>query len=128
MQIKTTYLSSFIAWLVILTPSYIDSIIAGMVRKGYTVSATSSNGEVSIPENNSSSATLCLKISLVSESVKPTDIHKDLIDILDDIKAYYHSVIVTPYVDCIWSGSNIVLTKAKTDILPEVKSKKSNLN
>ena len=129
MNINITYTYSFSVWLTVLTASYADMIIAGLVKKGYTVSSLASDGEISVDKISTTSALIALKISSVSEKVISSDIHADVISVLDDIKAYYHSVIVTPYVNCIWSGSNILLKKVMPPDMPPLPvPDKSNLN
>ena len=129
MNINITYNYSFSVWLTVLTESYADLIISGLVRKGYSVSTLDNNGEVSVDKHSTTSALIALKVSSVSEKIMSADIHVDIINILDDIKAYYHSVIVTPYVDCVWCGSNILLNKAMPPVMsPLPVPDKSNLN
>lgn len=128
MYITTTYVYSFIAWITILTPRYADSIIAGMVKKGYAVSAVAGNGEVLLAKEGNPSAIITLKITSVAETTSSSSVHKDLMNVMDELKGYYHSVIVAPYNDCCWCGTNIVLNKATPPPLPTVKADKSNLN
>lgn len=128
MHINTTFVYSYIAWAVVLTPSYTDGIIAGMVKKGYTVSSTAAKGEVVISKEVNTSAVISLKITSTFEGSNSGTIYKDLMDVLNDLKAFFYSVIVTPYVDCAWCGSNIVLNKPTAVAADTVKPNKSNLN
>jgi len=128
MRITTTYVYSFIAWITVLTPRYADGIIAGMVKKGYAVSAVAGNGEILLTKESNPSAIISLKITSVAETINSANIHKDLMNVLDELKAFYHSVIVTPYNDCCWCGSNILLQKTVPPPIPNIKPNKSNLN
>lgn len=128
MRINTTFVYSFIAWVVVLTPSYTDAIIAGMVKKGYAVSSTAAKGDVLIAKDSNASAMISLKIVSTSENADSGIIYHDLMAVLNDIKAYFYGVVVTPYVDCAWCGSNIVLNKPTAVATDTVKPDKSNLN
>lgn len=128
MWINTTYVYSFIAWLTVLTPKYADGIIAGMVKKGYSVSSISAPSDIVISKEGNPSAIVSLKITATKEIVTSANIHTDLIAVLNEMKAYYHSVIVAPFVDCCWCGSNIVFNKTISADDQTTKPNKSNLN
>ena len=128
MQINTTFVYSFIVWATVLTPSYTDGIIAGMVKKGYAVSSTAAKGEVVISKETNTSAVVSLKVTSTFENSNSATIYQDLMDVLNDLKAFFYSVVVTPYVDCAWCGSNIVISKPTAVVADTVKPNKSNLN
>lgn len=129
MYINTTFVYNFITWITVLTPSYTNAIIAGMVKKGYAVSSTAAKGEVLIAKDTNASAIISLKITSTIEGSNSGSIYKDLMEVLVEIKAFFYSVVVTPYVDCAWCGSNIAINKptaVATDVKPN--PNKSNLN
>ena len=113
---------SFTVWITVLTPSYTDAIIAAIVRKGYTVSATAGKGEVFIaPKEQDASAIISLKISIADETKQACNIYEDISLVLKEIKAFYYSIVVCKYVaDSIWCGTNINIS-IKRDPLPDEK-------
>ena len=120
------YIYNYIVWATVLTPSYTDSIIAALVKRGYAVSSLSKDICISIDEN--ASGIITLKVGTSDESKLAKDIYNDIIQILDEIKAFYYSVVITEYMDnCIWSGSNISISKKKPPSQGD-KETKSKLN
>lgn len=128
MRINTTFVYSYIAWMTVLTPSYTDAIIAGLVKKGYSVAATAAKGDVLITKESNVSAIISLKITSTKENSNSGSIYTDVMAVLNELKAYFYSVVVTPYVDCAWCGSNIVVNKPSAVAVDTVKPDKSNLN
>jgi len=127
-NINTTFVYSFIAWVTVLTPSYTNNIIAGMVKKGYAVSATSAKGDVVLAKDTNASAIISLKIVTTAENASSSSIYQDLMAVLNEMKAYFYSVVITPYVDCAWCGSNILINKPTAVAADISKPDKSNLN
>lgn len=129
MKFNIVYDRSFIAWLTVITPLYVDGIIAGMVKKGYTVGAAASDNALYIGRKDSPGVVISLLITTRAETIDAPKIHKDLIEVCDELKVLSYSIIVSAMTDCSWSSSNINLPKAaKPNPPPVPKTNKSNLN
>lgn len=129
MHVNITYERSFIAWITVITPLYSDRVIAGMVKKGYTVSAAAGNGEICLSRKDSPASLITLKVSSNDENISVVKIHTDLLDVLKEIKALQYSVIVSAMADCCWCNSNITFPeKAPAPKPPLPPTNKSNLN
>lgn len=111
--------------------SYQDKIVAGLIKRGYTVGSASS-GKVVINHENQVSAILALTIYKISEEeLAITKIYEDLAFILTDMKGYFYSIVIAETNNSTWAGSNIFLQPKKTiqQLLPApTDHKKSKLN
>ena len=96
----------FNVFITALTANYQDSIIAGLAKKGFTV-GPAIPGKI-VANGHSSSALLCLTV-YKAEEIKAADIHKDVMAVLDELQAWYYSVIVVLASDTCWVGSNFNL-------------------
>lgn len=98
----------YYCWITALLPSYQDGIIAGMVKKGYMVGPASKDGQIVSGQENAPAALIALSVYKAAETDCKA-IYADLIMVLGDMKAHYHSVVVALSSDAIWVGSNIQL-------------------
>lgn len=130
MKFNIYYDRAFIVWLTVITPLYLDNIIAGMVKKGYGVRPIASNGEWYVGKKDSPAAVISLLITTSSETASASQIHKDVVSVIDTIKILHYSIIVSAMTDCAWSGSNMVLPAPPPPkpVPPTPKPNKSNLN
>ncbi len=98
----------YYVWVTALLASYQDAIIAGMVKKGYMVGPAAKDGQIVSGAENSPAALIALSIY----KTKETDckaIYEDVIDLLTEMKAHFHSVIVSLSNDAVWVGPNILI-------------------
>lgn len=110
--------------------SYQDHIVAGMIKKGYTV-GLASTGKVAVNLDNQVSAVLALTVYKLSEEDIPiTKVYEDLGFILTEMKGYFYSIIIAETNNSTWAGSNIFLQPKKPQLLPSNtdSTKKSKLN
>ena len=95
-------------WVTCLIQGYEDKIVAGMVKKDYTVSLSNANG-VTVGEPNLASVVVSFMVYTRKEKVKAVDIYKDLVTVLQDNKIYFYSVVVSAMTDSTWCCGNMVL-------------------
>lgn len=100
----------FVVWVTCLIRSYEDKIIAGMVKKEYTVSLSNPQG-VTIEEANQASVVISFSVFTKKEKAKASDVYGDLIKVLEEHKIYYYSVVITAMVDSAWNCGNMVINK-----------------
>lgn len=116
MKCTVVYPGQFIVWVTCMLADYEDRIIAGMVKKGYHVSAASGN-EVSVKYDNGASVLIALSIETSKEEKQAVDINKDIMDVLKENNFLFYSVIVSARAGSCWNGSNIRLPQ-KTQAVP----------
>jgi hypothetical protein len=110
--------------------SYQDQIVAGLIKKGYTV-GLASTGKAVVNHENQVSAILSLTVYKLAEEELPiTKVYEDFAFILTDMKGYFYSIIIAETNNSTWAGSNIFLQPKKNAQLlpPPVDHKKSKLN
>lgn len=120
----------YYCWITALIPQYEDKIIAGMVKKGYMVGAAGKDGKVTSNAENRSAALIALNVyHIANTEISHTQVYDDLVAVLGELQAFYHSVIVTAITNCTWAGSNILLpTKEKVQPPPLPPDVKKNMN
>ena len=95
-------------WVTCLIKGYEDKIVAGMVKKDYSVSLSNIKG-VTIGEPNQASVVVSFTVFTNKEKAKASGVYDDLIKVLVEHKIYYYSVVITAMVDSTWCCGNMVL-------------------
>lgn len=111
MLCKVLYPGEFVAWVTCLIKEYEDSIVTGMVLKGYQIGAAAIDGKLSTYKEGTPSVVVAFTIKTRDENKQAKDIYKDLVDVLEEKKILYYSIVITAHVDSTWNSSNIVLPK-----------------
>lgn len=122
----------YTCWITCMLESYQDQIVAGLIKRGYTVGLASS-GNVVINHENQVSAVLSLTLYKLSEiDIAISKVYEDLGFVLTDMKGYFYSIIIAETNNSTWAGSNIFMQPKKTvpQLLPAAtdSTKKSKLN
>ncbi len=120
----------YYCWITVLLPSYQDKIIAGLARHGYMVGPASKDGQVSIVNEGSPSALISLSVYRAEET-NVNKIYEDVIAILNEMKAFYYSIVISLSHEATWVGSNLQIPakpKPAGNPPPVPSGKKSNVN
>lgn len=121
----------YTCWITCMLESYQDQIVAGLIKKGYTI-GLASTGKVIVNQDNQVSAVIAFTAyNLSQEDLTITKMYDDICLILTDIKAYFYSIVIAEAVNSTWTGSNIFMQpKKQTQLLPAAtdSTKKSKLN
>jgi hypothetical protein len=120
----------YTCWITCMLESYQDKIVAGLIKKGYTVGLASS-GKAVVNHENQVSAIIGLTVyKLSKEELSITEVYEDFAFVMTDMKGYFYSIIVAETNNSTWAGSNIFLQPKKaTQLLPPPSDhKKSKLN
>ncbi len=128
MKCSLVYPGQYVAWVTCMLPDYEDHILAGMVKKGYQVSPAAESGVVTLGAQGGPSVVVCFRIDSTKEDIKVTDVSKDLMDLLNEKKFLYYSVIVSALAGSTWNTSNITFPKPAAVPPPLPSAPKSNLN
>jgi hypothetical protein len=111
--------------------SYQDSIVAGLINKGYSV-GLASNGKIPVNHEHQVSAVLTFTLFKTDDpEIVAKQVYEELSMVLTDMKGYFYSVVVAETTNATWAGSNIFLQPQKQiPQLPPItdKNKKSKLN
>ena len=110
----------YYCWVTALLPDYQDSIIAGLVRRGYMVGPAGKDGKVSSVTPGCPSVLIALSVYKADDAVTATTIYNDMVAILTEINARYYSVIVSLSHEATWIGSNFSLPAKKKSEPPPV--------
>jgi hypothetical protein len=113
-------------WITCLLESYQDNIVAALIKRGYTVGLS---GKENVNQSNQVSALISINLFRIDE--RDHNINKvitDVTDVLNEIKGYFYSIIVSESNYSTWAGSNIVVHNNK--VLPQLPpaDKNSKLN
>lgn len=108
----------FVVWVTCLIQGYEDKIVAGMVKKDYTVSLSNTKG-VTVGEPNHASVVVSFSVFTKNEKAKANDVYSDLIKVLEEHKIYYYSVVVSAMTDSTWTCGNMVINKPTPPPVPE---------
>src|ERR1700722_7233157 len=99
----------YTCWITCMLEAYQDQIVAGLIKKGYTVGLASS-GKVIINHDNQVSAIIAVSLYKISdEDILISDIYKDVASILGEVKAYFYSIVIAETANSTWAGSNIFI-------------------
>lgn len=123
----------YYCWITALLPSYQDSIIAGLVKRGYMVGPAAKDGQVTTSVENNPAALIALSI-YKAEDTDVNKIYEDVVGVLHDIKARYYSVIISHSYEATWVGANFSLpvknsvVEKSTATPPPIPNSKKNVN
>jgi hypothetical protein len=117
----------YTCWITCLLESYQDAIVAGLIKRGYTIGLS---GRGNVNQHNQFSAVLSYSLyKLDDPDLTAPGILKEIGIILSDMKAYYYSIVVAEGNNAAWAGSNIIVQDNKTiPLLPAIPNKNSKLN
>lgn len=120
----------YTCWITCMLESYQDTIVAALIKKGYTVGLTSSDKVILNHENQVSAVIALTLYKMRDEDIIISKVYEELGDILIGMKAYFYSIIVSESNNATWTGSNIFLPSSKK--VPQLPSgtdtKKTKLN
>lgn len=113
-------------WITCMLESYQDSIVAALIKRGYTVGLS---GKENVNQPHQVSALLSLNLFKMDD--KDHNLNKvitDVTDVINGIKGYFYSIIVSESNYATWAGSNIVVHDNR--MVPQLPpaDKKSKLN
>lgn len=112
-------METYFCWITVLLPSTQDDIITGMAKKGYMIGPTSKDGKVIFsPGENPAGSVIALSVYKHTNGLSAKIVYDDLIQILDEAKDYFYSVIVTASTEATWVGSNFQLPAKKQPAPP----------
>lgn len=120
----------YTCWITCMLESYQDSIVAGLIKKGYSV-GQASDGKIPVNYEHQVSAVLTLTLfKLDSPEIIAKEVYEELSAVLTEMKGYFYSVVVAETTNATWAGSNIfVQPPKKIPQLPPINdTKKSKLN
>lgn len=89
-----------------------DSIIVGLSKKGYKVSALNTKGTFTVSQDNSPSVCIALMLEH-TKSHQPKDIYKDITDLFIENKTLYYGIVISQSVNSTWNIGNITLPGPK---------------
>jgi len=123
MHLKLVYPGYYIAFVTALVEEYSDKLIAGMVTKGYTVSAVVPGDHTAITTEGGASALIVFNLYSGKDGVTCDTVHKELVDLIQEEKMYVYSVVVSERSPTVFAGTNIITPKkAQPPALPPVPS------
>lgn len=100
----------YYVWLTCMLESYTVSLIAHLIKKGYTVSALSSNPEnIFLAVANSASGVMAIRVS--QENKSESEIFTEVKEFMISNKYLFYSLIVAKAADCQWNVGNVTLPK-----------------
>jgi hypothetical protein len=103
-------MASYYCWASLMIPDYANAIIAGMIRKGYEVSAGASNDAILHSRNNGASHLFLVRVSLrKNDKTTAKKVGGDFSNVLDDVKAKHYCFMVAESSDAFYGVSNIIL-------------------
>lgn len=118
----------YYCWVTALLPSYQDGLIAGLAKKGYMVGPAAKDGKIVSTKDDAPAALITLSV-YKAEETSSAKIYEDLVQILQEMKVLYYSVVVALCNEATWAGSNIHLPKEKKAQPPPLPSgAKKNMN
>jgi hypothetical protein len=103
-------MQKFFCWIITITPSYQDGLIAGLAKKGYMVGPLSNDGHIISPGKDASTVIALNVYHQNNPAVTVEKMYNDVATILIVMKARYHSIIIAKSVDSIWYGANYDLS------------------
>lgn len=118
---------TYYCWITALLPSYQDRIISGLASKGYMVGPAAKDGKITIFNKNYPSAVIALVVYHESE-INVEKIYSDLSSVLEEMKAYFYSVIISASYESTWNGPNFRIPFKPKVTPPSSDDDKKNLN
>lgn len=113
-----TGIKIYFVWITALTTEYLDSIIAAMLSRGYMVGAIDKNGRMVSGALAERPATSVISFAVYKRNGSPltaTIVHDDLIYVMDEVIAFYYSIVVSNGGEATWIGSNFSLNQPEAE-------------
>jgi hypothetical protein len=107
MKCGLVYPGDFTVWVTCLIKNYEDALMGGLVKRGYSVSAAGDKLTIA----GEAAALIGLRITTSNETATPSDISKAVMEVMEEHKFLYYSIIVTATAGSSWYGPNISLPK-----------------
>ena len=121
----------YYCWITTLLPTYQDGIVAGLARRGYMVGPAAKDGQVTFSTEKCPSALVALSV-YKAEETNVSNIYNDLVEVLQEMGAYYYSVVIVLSSEATWAGSNFQLPikglSSDKPIPPPLPGTKKNMN
>jgi hypothetical protein len=127
MKVNATLPGQYIIWVTSMFASYEDRVVAGMIKKGYIVSAGVDDGQLSNNIPGAAGVVIAFIVACKDPATPLNKVFQDLADVLDEVKVLFYSIIISAVNDCVWVPGNIVLPKSKPSIIKDI-SNKGNFN
>lgn len=125
MNIKIIWPGYFVAFVTALVEDYSDKLIAGMVTKGYSVSAAFPGNHTAISVEDGASSLIVFHLYNGKEGVTCDTVHKELVDLIQEERMYVYSVVVSERSATTFAGTNIITPKKpQPPALPPAPSEK----
>jgi len=116
----------FSVFLTVLLPDYEAHITSSLIKKGYTVGPANVS-PVSVNKNDQLSYLINLNVYHMGfPDLIVSQLFDDVKLILEENKGFFYSIIIGSFVECSWTGSNMVVNQPKP--IPQLTSKKDKLN
>lgn len=93
----------------LLLPNYDNDIIAGMVKRKYSVEPGVDNGSITVVRNACSLCLFKLSCPFKTKKIDATSISDDLLEVLKENKVKYHSYFISEVGDAAYNIGNIIL-------------------
>ena len=118
----------YYCWITALLPSYQDKIVAGLASRGYMVGPAAKDGKVATVTDNCPSVLFALSV-YKEEETNVNKIYEDVVAVLDEMKAYYYSVVISLSHEATWVGSNFQIPEKNKAVPPPLPpAAKKNMN
>lgn len=109
--------------------SYQDTLIAGMVKRGYTIGPASADLNLHNGTDNQPAFMIAFTAFKAGQDLLAKDIYKDIVEILGEINAYYYGIVVAQAYDSTWVGCNFNMSDKKRATPPPLPTPdKSRMN
>lgn len=118
----------YYCWITALLPSYQDGIIAGIARKGYMVGPAAKDGKVSVTMEKCPGVLFALSVYR-EEETNVNKIYDDVTAVLQEMNAYYYSVVISLSYEATWVGPNFQVPEKDKKLPPPLPpAVKKNMN
>ena len=105
----------------VLMAEYADKLIAGMVRKGYTVAPALAGGEVTITQENRAAALVVFTVYTGNKDATTKTVSDHLVEVTKEQGLFIYSSVIFEYCNAMFGGSNFSLPeKPQPPAIPPV--------
>ena len=112
-------IKTYFAWITALTTDYLEGIVSAMVKRGYMVGAIDKSGKMISGGLGKPPITAVIGLAVYrrnGQALTVLMVHDDLIYVMDEISAYYYSIVVSGAGEATWIGSNFSLNQPVEEI------------
>lgn len=123
MNYKMVVPGYYSVWITCLLPEYEGRIVAGLVKKGYTVGPMGKDLPVCHTTiKDSPSALLMLSVYSGDEQITAIKLNQDLLKLLEEEKIFFYSIVITEYSPGFsYAGCNILINKPSAPVLEAIR-------